>query len=133
MKRYQLTSLIPKAKSEMPEHKYGKNNVWTSIFFLSWDNVLNQHHTIRYHSCFYSCSLFLKKTAIIIAIHGQKTLHWQLRKVIISGMYNCNFEALLCIRFRKKLLMLSLSYELLIFAYAFFSYRSFHVQLSFKL
>ena len=30
--------------------------------------------------------------AIIIATYGQKTLHWQLRKVILSGMYNCNFE-----------------------------------------
>ena len=35
-----------------------------------------------------------KKAAIIIAIHGQKALHWQLSKVILSGMYNCNFEAI---------------------------------------
>ena len=37
---------------------------------------------------------FSKKAAIIIATHGQKTLHWQLSKVILSGMYNCNFEAI---------------------------------------
>ena len=37
---------------------------------------------------------FFKKAATIIAIHGQKTLHWQLSKVILSGMYNCNFEAI---------------------------------------
>ena len=32
--------------------------------------------------------------AIIIATHGEKKLHWQLRKVMLSGMYNCNFEAI---------------------------------------
>ena len=35
-----------------------------------------------------------KKAAIIIAAHGQKTLLWQLSKVILSGMYNSNFEAI---------------------------------------
>ena len=35
-------------------------------------------------------AVFFKKAAIIIAIHGQKTLHWLLGKVIVSGMYNCN-------------------------------------------
>ena len=39
-------------------------------------------------------AVFLKKAAAIKAIHGQKTLHWQLSKVLVlSGMYNCNFEA----------------------------------------
>ena len=38
-------------------------------------------------------AVFLKKAAIIIAIHGEKALHWQLNKVILSGKYNCNFEA----------------------------------------
>ena len=38
-------------------------------------------------------AVFSKKVAIIIATQGQKTLHWQLSKVILSGMYNCNFEA----------------------------------------
>ena len=37
---------------------------------------------------------FLKKAAIAIATHGQKTLHWQLSEDILSGMYNCNFEAI---------------------------------------
>ena len=36
-------------------------------------------------------AVFFLKTATIIATHGQKTLHWQLSKVILSGMYNCNF------------------------------------------
>ena len=39
-------------------------------------------------------AVFSKKSAIIIASYGQKTLHWQLSKVILSGMYNCNFEAI---------------------------------------
>ena len=38
--------------------------------------------------------VFLIDAAIIIAIHGQKTLHWQLSKVILTGMYNCSFEAI---------------------------------------
>ena len=37
---------------------------------------------------------FFKKEAILIATHGQKTLHWQLSNVILSVMYNCNFEAI---------------------------------------
>ena len=39
-------------------------------------------------------ALYFKKAAVIIAMHGQKTLHWQLSKVILSGMYNCNFEVI---------------------------------------
>ena len=39
-------------------------------------------------------AVFFKKAAIIIAIHGQKTLHLQLSKVILSGMHNCTFEAI---------------------------------------
>ena len=35
---------------------------------------------------------FLKQAAIIIAILGQKSLHWQLSKVVPSGMYNCNWR-----------------------------------------
>ena len=42
-----------------------------------------------------SIAAVLSKTAvIIISIHGQKTLHWQLSKVILSGMYNYNFDAI---------------------------------------
>ena len=36
----------------------GKKTYEDLFFFLSWDYVLNHHHAIRYHSCFYSCSLF---------------------------------------------------------------------------
>ena len=36
-------------------------------------------------------AVFFKKAAIVIAIDGQKTVHWQLSKVILSGMYNCSF------------------------------------------
>ena len=39
-------------------------------------------------------AVFFKKAAIIIATYGQKTLHWQLSKVILSGMYNSNFDAI---------------------------------------
>ena len=39
-------------------------------------------------------AVFSKKAAIILATHGQKTLHWQVSKVILSGMCNCNFEAI---------------------------------------
>ena len=41
-----------------------------------------------------TASVFLQKGAIIIAKHGQKTLDWQLSKVILYFMYNCNFEAI---------------------------------------
>ena len=34
-------------------------------------------------------AVFFKKAAIIIAIRGQKTLHWELSKVLPSGNYNC--------------------------------------------
>ena len=37
---------------------------------------------------------YFKKAAIVIAIHCQKTLHWQLSKVILSGIHNCYFEAI---------------------------------------
>ena len=39
-------------------------------------------------------AVFFKKAAIIIAIHGQKRLHWQLSKALLSNIYNCNFEAI---------------------------------------
>ena len=39
-------------------------------------------------------AVFFKKAAIIIATHGQKTLLWQLSKVILSGMYNWNFKTI---------------------------------------
>ena len=39
-------------------------------------------------------AVFLIAAAIIIATCGQKTLQWQLSNVILSGMYNSNFEAI---------------------------------------
>ena len=39
-------------------------------------------------------AVFFKKAAIIIATHGQKALHWQLSKVVLSAMYNYGFEAI---------------------------------------
>ena len=55
---------------------------------------------------------FLIAAAIIIATHGQKTLHWQLRKVILLSViilskYNCNFEAVNYVLYKgmKKLEM----------------------------
>ena len=84
---------IPKAKSGMSEHKNVKKNIWTSIIFF--------HETMFKITIMQSdttvvsiAAIFFKKAAIIIATHGQKTLHWQLSKVILSGMYNCNFEAI---------------------------------------
>ena len=38
-------------------------------------------------------AVFLKKEAIIIAMNGQKTLHWQVSKVILLSICNYNFEA----------------------------------------
>ena len=37
-------------------------------------------------------AVFLIAAAIIIATYRKKTLHWHLRKIILSGMDNCNFE-----------------------------------------
>ena len=39
-------------------------------------------------------TVFLIAAAIIIATKGQKKLHWQLRKVIPSGVYNFNFKTI---------------------------------------
>ena len=41
-----------------------------------------------------TAGVFLIAAAIIIATHGQKSLHWQLGKVILSDMYGWNFEAI---------------------------------------
>ena len=38
-------------------------------------------------------AVFFKKAAIIIAMPGQKTLQWQLSKVILSGIYKYNFRS----------------------------------------
>ena len=59
----------------MREHKNGKNNIWRSIFSF--------HETVASIA-----AVFFKKADVIIATHVQKTLLWQLSKVILSGMYN---------------------------------------------
>ena len=41
-----------------------------------------------------TAAIFKKKPAIIIGTHGQEALHGQLRKVILSDMKSCNFEAI---------------------------------------
>ena len=41
-----------------------------------------------------TASVFLEKGAILIATRGKETLDWQLSKVILYVMYNCNFEAI---------------------------------------
>ena len=46
------------------------------------------------NTVFSIAAVFLIAATIIIATYDQKTLHWQLRKFILSGMYNCNFEAI---------------------------------------
>ena len=86
------TFLISKAKFVLPTHKNGRKNN-KHIFFSFTRLCFNQHHAIEYHGYFYSYSLF-KKAAITIAILGEKTLHWQLNKIISFCMYNCNFEAI---------------------------------------
>ena len=59
-------------------------NIYLFFYFFSWDYVLNHHHAIGYQRCL--AAVFFRKAAIIIATNGQKTLHWQLSKVMLSGM-----------------------------------------------
>ena len=60
-----------------------------NIFFFFHDVLVQSDNTTVSLA-----AAFFKKLAIIIAILGQKKLHWQLNKVILSGMYNCNFKAI---------------------------------------
>ena len=77
----------------MAEHKNGKKTNEDLSLFLLWDYVLNHHHTIDTTVAsivavfFNSCSYYNSYT-------WTKALHWQLNKVILYGMYNCNFEAI---------------------------------------
>ena len=85
---------ITKAKSGMPEHKNGKNNVWRSIFF-SFMRLCSKSPSYNWvPQLFLIPAVFFKKSAIIIATNRQKTLIWKLNKVILFGMYNQNFEAI---------------------------------------
>ena len=70
----------------MPEHENGKKNILTSIFFfVSGDYVLNHHHAYNWIPVPIA-AVFFKKAAIILATRGQKTLHWRLSKVMLSGI-----------------------------------------------
>ena len=52
------------------------------------------HHEMQLDTTVFAIAEALfKKTAIIIAILGQKILHGQLSKAILSSMYNSDFEA----------------------------------------
>ena len=75
----------------MPEHKNGKKNIQTSIFFFHETSFTIMQTDATAVSI---PSVFFLKPAIIIATHGQKTIDWQLSKVILFCMYNCNFEAI---------------------------------------
>ena len=65
---------IPKAKSGIPEHKNGKKNIWKPFFLFMrlCSKLASWNRTPQLFLCLQS---FLKKAAIIAAIHGQKTLH----------------------------------------------------------
>ena len=39
-------------------------------------------------------AVFFKEATVIITTLSQKTLHWQLNKVMPSGMCNCNLKAI---------------------------------------
>ena len=39
-------------------------------------------------------TVLFKKLVIVIATLGRTTLHWQLNKVIPSGMHNCDFKTI---------------------------------------
>ena len=115
---HQLASLrFLKLNMECQNINMGRITYEHLFYFLSWDNVLD-HRAIEYHTWFYSCSLFLKK-AIIIAINGQETLHWQLSKAIISGMYNCNSEAINQV-LNKRMKKLQMEYGPFIYTIIFY-------------
>ena len=90
------------------------------FFFLSWDYVLNHHYAIRYHISI--AGVFIKKVAIITAIHGQNTLRRQLSKFILFGMYNCDFKAIHFVLdkrmkiINKRITKLEMEFEPFIFA-----------------
>ena len=80
----------------MPETNYytvgcntPRKHTRISIFkipFHSWNYVLNSIMQSDTTVVSRSAAFFLKKAAIIIATYGEKTLPWQLSKVILSGI-----------------------------------------------
>ena len=78
----------------MPEHKNGiktSEHLWFFFFHGTMFLITIMQSDTKVASI---VAAFFKKAAIAIATHGQKTLHWQLSEDILSGMYNCNFEAI---------------------------------------
>ena len=58
----------------MPEHKNGKKNIGTSIFF-SFMKLCSKSASRNRIPVVSIAVVFFEKAAIIIAIHGQKILH----------------------------------------------------------
>ena len=81
---------IFKAESGIQGHKNGKKNTWTYIFsFMKLLKISIMQSDTRD-----TATVFFKMEAIIIAVLGQNTLHWELNEVIHSGKCNCHFEAI---------------------------------------
>ena len=84
---------IPKAKSGMPEHKNGKKNIWTSIFFVR--ETMFEISIMESDATAVSiAAVFFYKSSYYNSYTWSKTSHLQLSKVILSGIYNRNLEAI---------------------------------------
>ena len=68
------------------------------IYFFSFMKLCSKSASCNWiPQLFLKLQSFFKKTAIaaiITAIHCQKLLYWQLSKVTLYVMYNCNFEVI---------------------------------------
>ena len=85
---------VPKAKSGMPEHKNRKKNIAITTFF-SFMRLCSKSASCKpVPQLFLQLHSFFKEAAIKVATLGQKNITLYLSKVITSGMYNCNFEAI---------------------------------------
>ena len=72
-----------------------RRKTYEDLFFFSFMRLCSKSPACnRITQLFQQLQSFWVATAIIIATYGQKTLHCQLRKVTLSGMYNCNFETI---------------------------------------
>ena len=76
----------------MPEHKNVKNEEkHMSIYFFPFMRLCSKSQSCNRIPVVSVAAVFFKKAAIVVATFDQKTLHRQLSKVILSGMYKCNF------------------------------------------
>ena len=88
-----ITKRFLKLNLEYKNKKKGRG-IYKHIFFLSFVRLCSKSASCNWiPQLFLSCSLF-QKAAIIIAILAQEMLRWQLSKVLTSGMYKSNFEAI---------------------------------------